>query len=188
MTLGPQLQAVADELEAATARLRTIARSTPEQLWTRRPEPARWSVAECVVHLNLTSAAFMPLVDEGLARAEPSHDAAQYRYRRDLPGWLLWRTMGPPVRFRVKTTAAFVPAIPTGGKTSAELVSEFEGLQGSLLARVRGARGLAIDRVKIASPFNARLRYNLYSALTILPRHQHRHLWQAEEVARALAR
>jgi hypothetical protein len=26
------------------------------------------------------------------------------------------------------------------------------------------------------------VRYNLYSCFTILPRHQHRHLWQAERV------
>jgi len=28
------------------------------------------------------------------------------------------------------------------------------------------------------------VRYNLYACFTILPRHQHRHLWQAERVWR----
>jgi len=36
--------------------------------------------------------------------------------------------------------------------------------------------------VRVTSPFNARVRYNLYACFTILPRHQHRHLWQAERV------
>jgi hypothetical protein len=32
------------------------------------------------------------------------------------------------------------------------------------------------------SPFAPGVRYNLYSTLSILPRHQERHLWQAEQV------
>ena len=40
--------------------------------------------------------------------------------------------------------------------------------------------------VKITSPFNPRLRYNLYACLTILPPHQERHIWQAEQVLERL--
>jgi hypothetical protein len=32
------------------------------------------------------------------------------------------------------------------------------------------------------------LRYNLYSCFTILPSHQHRHIWQAEQVLERLRR
>jgi hypothetical protein len=32
----------------------------------------------------------------------------------------------------------------------------------------------------VGSPFSDKLKYSVYSALTILPRHQHRHLLQAE--------
>ena len=39
-----------------------------------------------------------------------------------------------------------------------------------------------LGRLWIISPFDARIRYNAYACLTILPRHQHRHLWQAEQV------
>jgi hypothetical protein len=43
---------------------------------------------------------------------------------------------------------------------------------------------LAIDGAKIVSPFGGRMKYNAYSALVIISRHQHRHLEQAEEAAR----
>jgi hypothetical protein len=39
--------------------------------------------------------------------------------------------------------------------------------------------------VKIGSPFNTRVKYNVFSALSVLPRHQHRHLWQAEQTLAA---
>jgi hypothetical protein len=50
---------------------------------------------------------------------------------------------------------------------------------------VRAADGLPIDAVKITSPVDARARYNVFAALSIMARHQHRHLWQAEQAARA---
>ena len=173
-----ELQAVIDEFESALVRLRALRDNVPASQWVSRPEPERWSIGECVAHLNLTSTAFLPLMRTGLDEARRSGHAASARYRRDVLGWLLWRSMGPPVKRKFKTTAPFVPR---SDRTSADLVSEFERLQGEQLVLARAADGLPIDRVKIASPFNPRLRYNLFSALSILPRHQHRHLWQAEQ-------
>ena len=173
-----ELQAVIDEFESALVRLRALGDKVPAATWLSRPEPERWSIGECVAHLNLTSTAFLPLMRTGLDEARRSGRAVSARYRRDVLGWLLWRSMGPPVKRKFKTTAPFVPR---SDRASADLVSEFERLQGEQLVLARQADGLPIDRVKIASPFNPRLRYNLFSAMSILPRHQHRHLWQAEQ-------
>jgi hypothetical protein len=41
---------------------------------------------------------------------------------------------------------------------------------------------LPLHRVRITSPFNSKLRYNVYAALVLLPRHQERHINQAEWV------
>lgn len=180
-----QLQAIADEFHGASQRLQRIASTVPEELWPRRPDPLRWSVGECVAHLNLTSAAFLPVLDSALAEARARGEPAPRRYRRDPLGWMLWRIMGPPVRMRVKTAATF---IPEGARGVPELVQEFERLQQEQVLRVEQADGLPLHRVRVASPFDARVKYNLYSCLSILPRHQHRHLWQAEQAARALSR
>ena len=101
--MHPQLQAVIDELGTAQARLHALATVTPPTVWSRLPDPTRWSIAECVAHLNLTSAAFVPLLRQALAG--PAESTVTKRYRRDPMGWLLWWTMGPPVRLRLKTAA-----------------------------------------------------------------------------------
>lgn len=101
------------------------------------------------------------------------------RYPRDPVGWLLWSLAGPPVRHRVRTTAPFVP---TAAAPVPELVAEFDQWQTAQVACVTAADGLQLGRLRIVSPFDARLRYNAYACLTILPRHEHRHLWQAEQV------
>jgi DinB superfamily len=181
----PQLQDVSEEFRAAQARLHRLVRTVSEGKWHVRPDPARWSMAECVEHLNLTARAYLPLLRTALAsgREASGSNAPPRRYYRDPVGWLMWRMAGPPVRHRVKTTSAF---IPSAGRPLAELVTEFDQLQEDQIRCTRDADGLPLKRLWIRSPFDQRIRYNVYSCLTILPRHQQRHLWQAEQVAARL--
>lgn len=183
--MHPQLQAVTDEFTAAQIRLHRLADSVPQQYWTRRADPRRWSMAECVAHLNLTGQAFLPRLSAVLKGGHRPDRSAPRRYRRDVVGWILWRSVGPPVRRRIRTAAAFVPAAVAPLPV---LLAEFDRLQTDQLACVAAADGVDLGKLWITSPFNPRIRYNLYSCLTILPRHQHRHLWQAEQVWRALQR
>jgi hypothetical protein len=174
--MHPQLRVIQEEFERARERLRRLA-ATDDPHWSERRHPGRWSAAECVAHLNLTSAAYLPVLADGLTRARRLDAGPQRRYRHDLVGWLLWRSMAPPVRVRTKTSAPFVPGAVAG---RVDLVAAFERLQEEQLRAVEQADGLAIDRVRVPSPFDPRVRYNLYACLSILPRHQERHLWQAE--------
>ena len=177
--MHPQLQTIVDEFDAATSRLDALVASAPHDAWFSRIDPDRWSVGECVEHLNLTARAYLDILDQGIVEAQRIGGNAPTRYRRDLIGWMLWKSMGPPVRQRVKTTAAFVP---TAGGSPDDLVTEFKRLQLEQVKRVRQCDGLPLQRVRVQSPFSARVRYNLFSCLTILPPHQHRHLWQAEQL------
>jgi len=68
----------------------------------------------------------------------------------------------------------------------ADVLERFDYLQGELLVRIDRAQGLPLERLRVVSPFNARVKYNLYSALKLIPVHQRRHLWQAEQVRAAL--
>ncbi len=183
--MHPQLARVAREFEHAEARLRRLAEAVPAAWWSRRADPARWSVAECVTHLNLTSRAYLPLIVDATARARALGVPPPRRYRRDPVGWLLWRMAGPPVRRRVATTAPFIPQALA---PQAEVLDAFYGLQAEQIEAVRRADGLPLTQVRITSPFDPRIRYNLYSCLTILPPHQERHLWQAEQVLEQLRR
>jgi hypothetical protein len=179
MTLHPQLEAIRAEFVSAQDRLHRLAQSIPEAAWNRRPDPAQWSIAECVEHLNLTALAYLPLLRTALDQARRLSGSAPSRYHRDPMGWILWRTQGPPVRRRLKTIPRFTPG---SKRPHTELIAEFERLQAAQISCVRAADGLRLGQVWIRSPFNSRIRYNIYSCLTILPRHQHRHLWQAEQV------
>jgi hypothetical protein len=169
------------EFTSALVRLHQLRANVPAPAWARRPAPERWSTGECVAHLNLTSAAMLPLVRAGLEQARKSGARAPAKYRRDWMGWLLWKSLGQVGRFKTKTIPAWVPS---GDLAPDDLVAEFERWQTEQIACVRASDGLPIQAVTITSPVDARARYNLFSALSILARHQHRHLWQAEQASR----
>ena len=112
--MDARLSAIVNDLQAVQQRLRQLHRWLPREAWSQTPAPGRWSPAECVTHLNLTSRAMLPLLHDGLRRASVS-------------------PIGPPSRYRRE--------------------------------------------------FNARVKYNLYAALTLVSRHQQRHALQAERAA-----
>jgi hypothetical protein len=181
--MHPQLQAIVDDFGRAETRLHRLVAALPSAHWNRRPEPARWSVAECVAHLNLTAAACVPRLLDAFERGRRTGEPAPRRYRRDPIGWLLWRLSGPPVKQRVRTAAPFEPGPDLPREA---IMAEFARRQREQVAMVAEADGLPLGRLWIISPFDPRIRYNAYACLTILPSHQHRHLWQAEQVRAAL--
>jgi hypothetical protein len=181
----PQLEEIVSEFNSASTRVRNLRRSLAPGAWSRRPTPETWSPGECVAHVNLTAIAMLPLIRAGIDQARRLGGSSASRYRRDLIGWLLWRTISSPGRFKSKTIPAFVPS---SDRPAEEVMAEFDRLQAEQVAVTREADGLPIDRVKMSSPFNAKVRYNIFAALSILPRHQHRHLWQAEQASREMSR
>ena len=173
--MNPQLQAVIDELHSASERLRRLADTVPAGRWAERPAPERWSVGECIAHLNLTSQAYIPKI--AVILADAPRTGAPGRFRRDFLGWLIWRVLEPGKGGKAKTTAAF---IPTGTEPAADIIATFEDLQRQQEEMIRQSAGMPLHKLKVGSPFSDKLKYSVYSALTILPRHQHRHLLQAE--------
>lgn len=175
-----QLAAIVEGFASAQQRLDRLVASLPEQKWTERSEPTRWSPAECVAHLNLTSRAFIPIIRAALEKCRSIDGKPPTRYRLDFAGWLIWWMSGPAGRFgRMRTTQPFVPQRDLSYST---VVADFARLQNDQIRCTGAADGLPLGNVRVTSPFNSRLRYNVFSALSILPRHQHRHLHQAERV------
>jgi hypothetical protein len=176
--MAAQLEALESELDEATARAHRLVEGLGAGGWERRPAPERWSPGEQIVHLNLASQTYLPLIRDAIARARERGLTSDGPFRRDFFGWLLAKMTEPPVRIRVKTTAQFIPQAALAPPE--EVMREFDALQEEVKAAVRESRGVAVDRIDVISPFDARVRYNLYSALRLIPAHQRHHLWLTE--------
>jgi hypothetical protein len=177
---------VEKELEEATRRAWALVHSTDGRLFTVRPHPSSWSAAECIAHLSISTQMFLPVLEEALAEARRrGWKAKKRRPAMDLVGRVLRWFLEPPIRQRVKTTA---PLVPKAVRAKADAFGEFASLQNKLSEVLTSARDVDVSRVKIVSPFDKRVRYNVYSAFRIVVAHQRRHLWQAEQAVAALRR
>ena len=174
---------VEQELNEATRRAWSLVHTTDGRLFTVRPNSGSWSAAECISHLSISTEMFLPVLRTAIDDAHKRNIHSTRRPKMDLLGRILRWFLEPPIRSRVKTSAPFVPR---SVRAKAEAFGEFANLQAKLAEILQTARGLNLAKVKIVSPFDKRVKYNLYSAFLILISHQRRHLWQAEQAVAAL--
>ena len=175
-----ELEAVEKELNEATRRAWALVQSTEGRLFTVRPTAQSWSAAECLAHLSISTEMFLPVLRTAIDDARRKKSAA--KPKMDFLGRVLAWFLEPPIRKRVKTTAPFVPK---STRAKAEAFGEFASQQEKLVDLLRDAREADL-RVKIVSPFDKRVKYNLYSAFRIIAAHERRHLWQAEQAVAEL--
>jgi hypothetical protein len=181
--MASQLEDIQKQMQEAVERAHRLAGGLSAESWGRRPTSDRWSVCECMIHLNMTSKAFLPRLQEAVRHGREQNIRSDGPFRMDFAGWLLTKLVEPPYRLKVKTTPPFVPE---SVEPKEKVLAEFEELQKKILLCVKDANGLALDRLKIASPFAERMKYSVYSTFRIIPAHQRRHLWQAEQTLLAL--
>jgi hypothetical protein len=171
------------ELNEATERARRLVSSTEPRLFTVRPHLSDWSASECIAHLSISTEEFLPVLREAVQRARESKLKGESKPSMDLFGRLMRWFLEPPVRRKLTTTARFVPKAV---RAKAEALNEFVSRQNELIAVLRSAADIPMSKVKVVSPFDKRVKYNLYSAFRIIAAHERRHLWQAEQAVAAL--
>ena len=177
------LEEVEAEIDEATKRAWQLVRTTDPRLFTVRPNPASWSAAECLSHLSISSEQFLPVLRKAIDDGRAKGLTSDRKPSMDVLGRVLRWFLEPPIRKKVTTTARFVPK---SVRAKADAFGEFSSLQSKLLDLVQEAGGLDLRRLKVVSPFDKRVKYNLYSAFLILVAHQRRHLWQAEQAVAEL--
>lgn len=179
--LNLQLEEIKTQLDAASQKADSIVRGVSFEQLKERPQPDRWSIAECLVHLNLSSEGEINVLNDAYEQNQTKRMYAEKQFKMDLLGrFLKWTLEPPPMSLsRLKTTEMFQPidVEPLG-----EVLPRFLVLQEQLKACVDAANGLPLDRIKVVSPFNTKVKYNLLSCFHILLAHERRHLWQAERV------
>ena len=171
-----QARALKAELEAVSKDARALTAGMDAAALVKKPASGGWSVAENLQHLILTAGAMLPLAERAIENLERSGRKAPRASGLGLIGWLLVKALEPPPRMKSKTTQPFEPVSVSDPLTLAERFIETNARLDALIAR---ASGLATGAVKVTSPFNASVKYNLYAGLRIVLVHARRHLWQA---------
>jgi hypothetical protein len=170
---------------ALADRARAVLENLTDEQVNRRPHPDRWSVGECLVHLNRTNRFYLDALEPAVrrARAEGRLATGPFRY-----GWIEeWfvRQASPPVRRRFKAPKLFAPQ-PGERLDASEVRREFFALLDRLEAALREAEGVDLTSVKVSSPVSGLLKLRLGPAFRMLTGHTERHLIQAQGAREAI--
>ena len=179
--LPPQLQELDNDFREIGREARTVAEGLSRQQFNWRPGAGRWSISECLVHLNIMGSDVLPLIDSGIQEARSRGWTSSEPFAIGIFGRRLIRATEPPVQWKRSAAAHFVPS---SDQASAMVVPALVDLQTQLSGRVRVANGLNIARVRVSVPGRRMLRVNLYELLLYVAAHQRRHLAQAWQVRR----
>jgi hypothetical protein len=152
---------------------------TPDQVnW--RPAPDRWSIGECISHLNVSIRAVLPALDRAVETARERGFAGTGTGRYGwFANWMV-RAQEPPVKRRVKTFPVFQPV--AARHDAARLLPEFRAVRGELRERLARAEEIYWGRAKVVSPASRFFRLPFGAYVAFLLAHDRRHLWQAREV------
>jgi hypothetical protein len=186
--MTPELQDLLGQIDAIKADGHAICDGLSESQFNWHPGEGRWSIAECLVHLNRSVSATLPAFDkaiaDGRAKGRTAKGGGPSRY-----GWFSrWMigSMEPPAKRRMKTFGIF--DVPVGGTHAAtRVLPEFVAVRDQLAERVRRADGLDLTGNRTVSPVTRLLRMPLGAYLQFVIAHDRRHLWQARQVRTALS-
>jgi hypothetical protein len=174
-------------IEAIDTNLRTaeqVASHLSRQQFNWRSEPGRWSIAQCLGHLNILSVLDLAPLDalisdgheRGIIREGPFHYgylSRKFAASQDLP-----------VKSKFKAPKKF--AAPSDMELSST-VAEYRRVNREIRRLVLAADGLDWSGLKIGmsampGPMRALFRMPLGARLALLVNHDRRHLWQAGQV------
>lgn len=185
-TLPPELEAFRAEFDNLAGTAETVSAPLSDDQFNWQPAPDRWSVAQCLEHLNATARAYLPVLDDAISDAIRKGVYGPGPYQYNFLGRLAVRRMEPPVTRPFKAPRHF---LPQPRRRKQETLPAFRAYQTQYIDRLRQANGLDLARAKVHSPIAGYtwVRIPLGSAFAMMLAHERRHIWQARQVVASRA-
>ncbi|HLY19286.1 MAG TPA: DinB family protein [Bryobacteraceae bacterium] len=177
--LTPELAQIEQQLVAVKAEASSLVNGLKITQFNWRPDGRGWSVAECLLHLNMVGHRYVNELDAVLAEARAQGRTAAGPFGYGMFGkWILENTEPPPKRkFKARR-----PFRPTEDQPVTAVLPTFLHLQDQLSRQLEQASGLDLAHIKVPAPGFGPVRLNLHITLAWIAAHERRHLWQARQV------
>jgi hypothetical protein len=182
-TLPEELRQLLLQIDDAERRAEAIVAGMSDDSVNARPaSDMGWSVAQCLHHLAVINEFYLRGCLAVVQAA--AHDGRRFDgLRPTLFGRRFVESMEPPVRTRIKARPVAQPA-PTMPRD--QLVPLFKASHDGYRQLVTASATTDVNRVIVWNPFFRIIRMRMSTILLIIPAHDRRHLWQAENVKRGL--
>lgn len=173
-----------DALSADITRLREITQRrfrplTDDQL-NRRPGPGKWSVGQCLEHLNIVGGRYLPTITRKLQQAKERGSTPAEMVRHGFVGRKMTEAMRtPPSQKAMKSPQQYAPSGSRLPRTVVEVfIRQLDELEGLLTQ----ARRVNANAIRIPNPIIPLLYPRLTDVSEMLVEHIKRHIAQAERV------
>jgi len=144
-----------------------------------RPDLRRWSMAECLDHLNLTLDLYLPKIDRAIGGGRIEETAlCSHCERAEIEALQLFE---PPVTIAVPAPST---TLPSAAIDPDFLVERFYRTRARYVDAVHRSAGINLLRVRIVEPVYPVI-VTLGGTLALMAAHDRRHMWQAERVIRS---
>jgi hypothetical protein len=172
-----------EELADCRDRAQKLVEGLTQDELTRRPDPCKWSIAECLAHLNVTAGVVQSLIAQAIERGKKDKLFGTGPFTLGAKGRLLLWIAEPPPKFRLRAPKSVVPPISIGNP--AQVLPDFLKVQDEWERLWKEAEGLDMARVNIG-PRLSLFCCHLSASFPWMMAHQRRHLLQAENVKRQI--
>jgi len=177
--LAPQLAELRSQFAAAKADAGELVNGLKESQFNWRPDPHRWSMAECLLHLNIVGDRYVRLLEKTIEDPGAPGRTAEASLAYGFLGARLIAGTEPPPKRKRKALRSFTPAF---GQPITAVLPTFRHIQEQLALLLERANGLDLARIKMRGPGLGPVRLNLYAIFAWIAAHERRHLWQARQV------
>jgi len=171
------------DMKEARLRVQSLVSGLPPDQFTKQPEPGKWSVAECLLHLNTTAKVVQSLMEKAIAEGKRNNTVGGGPFGIGFKGRLLVWIAEPPPKFRIRAPRSVRP--PSQIDNPLRLLPDFLKAQDEWERLIRESAGLDLGKVKVGPRFSA-FRARLAAIWPWMMAHQRRHLLQAENVKRQI--
>lgn len=137
-----------------------------------------WSVGECINHLVVTNELYLKKMKEIVYRSTSDLNVS-FNYSQSITGKLITNTVDPKNVKKFKTFKVFDPSKSSASNSA---VQNYALIMKRFIEMVKDMSGINLKKIKFSSPVNKFIRINLGDPLIFIPRHDERHLIQAERI------
>lgn len=144
-----------------------------------KPDADSWSIAECLDHLIVTNEQYFTIFEDLKNNNYHPSFWMKLPFYSNICANLILKSVDPDNKVKMKTFSVFTPRYSNYAQ---QIVGDFEDSQNKLIDNLKALDHLDHQRVRIASPVNAKMVYTLKDACNILWKHAVRHFNQAKRL------
>ena len=183
MSLPADLQRLADELAATERAAQALANRVTDEEFFWQPDGGRWSIAHCLMHLATSATVYGGAVRQGIEKARQHGWTARGPARPGFFGRLFVAHLEPPATRKSKAPAKIQPTVVG---TREEVLRAYRAGHEEYRQLLADAAGIDTNRATFQNPFVRVARVRVSTGLHVIAAHERRHVWQAEQVEKAL--